>query len=279
MNRFVMAVGGVAAIALVAIIGIGLVSGGGLFGPGATQAPTATPQVTAAPSSEPTNAPSPGPTIAPTPEPTVAPTPTASPRIMPEGDLRPGTYIAHPAYLQGVGNPLSVTFTVPEGWAGLADHLILKGDLLELVEIQLRDVSSLNSDACDWSGTANDVASGTTVDDLVEALVAQTDYEVSDPVDVSIAGYSGKRVDIIHAAEAFAAPGSDGNYSAPECDDDQYRILNDGIYGQGPDNRWQLNILDVEGTRLVVVAMDYPQTPAESRAELDAVMDSLVIEP
>ena len=42
MNRFVMAAGAVAAIALVAVIGIGLVSGGGgLFGASATTAPSA----------------------------------------------------------------------------------------------------------------------------------------------------------------------------------------------------------------------------------------------
>ena len=198
---------------------------------------------------------------------------------MPEGNLQPGTYFAHPADLQGEGNPLTVTFTVPDGWAGLAHYLILSGNGLELVEIQLRDVANLNGDPCHWSGTSDDVDAGTTVDDLVEALVAQTDYEVSDPVDVTIGGYSGKRVDIIHPAAAFAGPDSDGNYSSPECDDDQYRIWNDGIYGQGPDNRWQANILDVDGTRLVVVAMDYPQTSAESRAELDALIDSLVIEP
>jgi hypothetical protein len=72
---------------------------------------------------------------------------------------------------------------------------------------------------------------------------------------------------------------ADGNYRATGCDESQYRIWDSGIYAQGPENRWQTNILDVDGTRLVVVVMDYPQTPPESRAELDAVFDSLVIEP
>jgi hypothetical protein len=272
MNRFVMAAGAVAAIALVAVIGIGLVSGGGgLFG--AASSPTPSPEPTVAPTPEPTLEPTPEPPVATTPELTTAP----SPRLMPEGDLRPGTYTTRPLE----GNPLAVTFTVPEGWAGLANHLILSdgGNPANLVEIQLKEVTSINADPCNWSGTADDVDAGTSVDDLVEALVAQTGYEVSDPIDVTVAGYSGKRVDIVYPAEVFTSLDADGNYRATGCDESQYRIWDSGIYAQGPENRWQTNILDVDGTRLVVVVMDYPQTPPESRAELDAVFDSLVIEP
>lgn len=276
MNRIVLAAGSVAAVVLVAAIGIGLVSGGGLFGPGATPAATPAPEPTAAQSSEPTAAASPEPTEAPSTEPTAPPSPAASPRVMPEGPLQPGTYVARPA---DAANPLSVRFTVPEGWEGLAGHLILSADGLDLIGIQLRDVTNLNGDPCDWSGTADDVDVGTTVDDLVQALVAQTAYEVSEPVDVTIGGYSGKRVDIIHPAEGYVGPDSGDNYGSPGCDEGQFRIWDGSIYGQGPENRWQANMLDVEGTRLVVVAMDYPQTTAERRAELDALIDSLVIEP
>ena len=53
----------------------------------------------------------------------------------------------------------------------------------------------------------------------------------------------------------------------------------EGVYVQGPANRWQTNILDVDGTRLVVVVQDFPGTLPEDRAELDAIVDSLVITP
>ena len=51
------------------------------------------------------------------------------------------------------------------------------------------------------------------------------------------------------------------------------------IYAQGPANRWQTNILDVDGTRLVIVVQDFPGTSAADRAVLDAIVDSMVIEP
>jgi hypothetical protein len=278
MNRFVMAAGAVAAIALVAVIGIGLLSGGGgLFGPGAM--PT--------PSPEPTTAPTPEPTVAPTPEPTMASTqtPRPTPQANPEGDLEAGTYVIQP--LLDAGTPLSVTYTVPDGWN--ADGSTVFRDAPPAnIGIQFMDIGSLNPDPCDWEGTDDDVDVGSTVDDLVEALRAQTAYEVTEPVDATIGGYTGTRVDIIHPTFPFTNP---GDYAAAEgCDQGggdtgRYRIwshvLGDegAIYAQGPANVFETYILDVDGTRLVVLADYFPETAAEDRAELQAVIDSLVIEP
>ena len=122
----------------------------------------------------------------------------------------------------------------------------------------------------------SDVSFGPEVDDLVAALLEQTAYEVSEPIDVTIGGHSGKRVDIVMPTEPFA--GQDGQASG--CDDEVFRLWTDGgVYAQGPANRWQANILDVDGTRLVVVVQDFPGTLPEDRAELDAIVDSLVINP
>ncbi len=52
-----------------------------------------------------------------------------------------------------------------------------------------------------------------------------------------------------------------------------------GIYAQGPGERWHLWILDVEGVRVVVQSMDYAGTSAQHRAELQAIVDSIQIEP
>jgi hypothetical protein len=217
----------------------------------------------------------------PTPAPTATPTPTPAPTHahVPDGrDMQAGTYFARP--LPAPDDALTLTFTVPDGWFGFGDGTIFPADGSG-VAFQFLDVTSVNSDPCQWRGPDGDVSAGTTVDDLVAALVAQTAYDVSDPIDVSIGGYSGKRVDVVWPAELFEGQTSD----APGCDDGVARLWStsthgeSAIYGQGPAERWQANILDVDGTRFVIVVQDYPDTSAADRAEGDAIVDSMVIEP
>jgi hypothetical protein len=51
------------------------------------------------------------------------------------------------------------------------------------------------------------------------------------------------------------------------------------IYAQGPSHRWHLWILDVDGIRVVVQTADFAGTSAGDRAELQAIVDSIQIEP
>jgi hypothetical protein len=51
------------------------------------------------------------------------------------------------------------------------------------------------------------------------------------------------------------------------------------VYAQGPNQRWHLWILDVDGTRVVVQTMDFPETPDDRRAQLESMLDSLEITP
>jgi hypothetical protein len=212
-----------------------------------------------------------------------SPSPTATPRPDPDGDLQPGTYIVRP--LPTPNDALTVEYTVPDGWSAIEGGALMPADEPGTTApggmgIEFIDVTSIN-DPCQWSGTADDVSLGPTVDDLVGALRAQTAYEVSDQVDVTIGGHSGKRVDIVMPTEPFQGQ----TPTAPGCDDEVFRPWSttahgpNPIYAQGPANRWQTNILDVDGTRLVIVVQDFPGTSPEDRAEMDAIVDSLVIEP
>jgi hypothetical protein len=217
----------------------------------------------------------------PTPAPTVTPAPTATlvaeatPAPIPaDGFMRAGTYVTHP--LPAPDDALALTFTVPAGWYGFGDRTIY-ADEADGTALQFIGVTALNSDLCRWADPKGEVDVGTTVDDLVAALVAQTKYEVSDPVDVSIGGYSGKRVDVVFPAKLFKEKGSG---DAPGCDEGRTHLFGDGgIYGQGPDERWQNNILDVDGTRFVIIVQDDPDTSAADRAGTAAIVDSMVIEP
>jgi hypothetical protein len=241
---------------------------------------TESPAAVASPSvaSAPTPAMTPEP---PTAAPTASPTPSATPAVV-DGDLQPGTYTAR----SPVGDTMAVTFTVPRGWAAFADPPGVIRGLVPTgapdtgapggIAFQFRDVTTLKGDPCHWSGHDHDIPVGPTVDDLVQALQDQTAYEASDPVDVTIGGYAGQRVDIVSPTESFADV--NGATTAVGCDEGVWRFWDGEIYAQGPANRWQTNILDVDGTRLVIVVQDFPGTTAEDRAELDAIVDSMVIE-
>ena len=258
MNTFAKVLIATAAVVAVAVVGINLLPGGG-SGPGSSPPPAS-----------PTAPPAP-----PSPSPTPSETPTPTDPV--DGVLRPGTYTAQ----LPVGDGLAVTFTVPEGWAAFADPPGVLRGLLPAGDgsgaFQFRDVTTLKGDPCHWSGTDNDIPVGPTADDLVQALQEQTAYEASDPVDVVIGGYAGRRVDIVSPTEVFAEV--NGATTAVGCDEGVWRFWDGEIYAQGPANRWQTNILDVDGTRLVIVVQDFPGTTAADRAELDAIVDSMVIEP
>ena len=214
----------------------------------------------------------PTPTATPAPTPTPTPTATLVPdsTIPPDGSMKAGSYVTHP--LPAPDDGLALRFTVPAGWHGFGDMTMYSGS----TAFQFTAVNALNSDLCDWNGAKGEVNVGTTVDDLVTALVAQTKYPVSDPVDVSIGGYSGKRVDVVYPAGLFKDASSG---DAPGCDEGVTRLFGDrGIYGQGPNERWQTNILDVNGTRFVIIVQDFPSTSADERAKLDAIIASMEID-
>lgn len=259
MNKLVPLGVGIAAVAVAVIVG------GQLIASPASGDIAAVPSVTPSPTAGPTA----------TPTSTASPVAKASPAPIPaDGNMRPGVYRTH-------GWPpsdrtLTLTFTVPAGWHGFGDGTIFP-DRADGTALQFIGVTALNSDLCHWKGPKGEVDVGTTVDDLVTALVAQTGYEVSDPVSVAIGGYSGKRVDVVYPAALFKEKGSS---EAPGCDEGVTRLFGDeGIYGQGPDERWQTNILDVDGTRFVIVLQDDPDTSAADHAGTAAIVHSMVITP
>ena len=258
MNTTYKLAAAVAAIAIIGVIGYNLLPGRstGVGGPGPSASPSAAPIAT------PSRTPAPTATLV-----VDAPIPD-------DGTMRPGSYVTRP--LPAPDDGLALRFTVPAGWHGFGDLTIFP-DGADGTALQFIGVTALNSDLCHWADPKGEVNVGTTVDDLVAALVAQTKYEVSDPVDVSIGGYSGKRVDVVFPAKLFKEKGSG---EAPGCDEGRTHLFGDGgIYGQAPNERWQTNILDVDGTRFVIILQDDPDTSAADRAGTAAIVDSMVIKP
>jgi hypothetical protein len=224
----------------------------------------------------------------PTPSPSKSPSPSPSPARIPDGPLPAGSYTAQP--FAGPGglcagqagcidagaedDSIRITFTVPDGWAGIG------GTIFRAVENNSPPGGAgllfsrgpwLTPELC--GAPVPDVATGTTVDDFVNALVEHPDLELTSPVDVTLAGYSGKYLEL--QAPANIATDQD-NPRPSECA--YYFVWEPGIYAQGPNHLWHIWVLDVDGTRVVVRSDTYPETTAAVKGQLAAIVDSIQIE-
>ncbi len=222
--------------------------------------------------------PSRSPSLLPSATPMPSPTPSPSPIELPAGDVPAGTYVARPFLAPNDG--VSFTFTLPDGWSagdegppgrapfGVAPTTGFQGPTG--MSFGFLTVTGLEGDPCNWPA-GPDVEVGHTVEDLATALAAHDSYDTSNPTDVTLGGFAGKRIDVELPAGLDLA----------SCHDGQFWIwTGDGqaIYAQGPEGRFHLWILDVQGQRVLVMTHDFPGTPAADRAELQEIVDSIRIE-
>jgi hypothetical protein len=247
----------------------------------------ATGAATSAPAAPATTSPS-GPTA----PPSISPLPSPSPARFPEGPLAAGTYTTQP--FAGPGglcmgqagcteagaedDSIRVTVTVPDGWSGLEG-----GSLVHSTERYLPPGGAgllfmrggwLYSELCGAPDPKEPaVPTGTTVDEFVTALVEHPDLDVSSPVEVTLAGYSGKYLELRAPANTTT---DDLGPKPGECN--YYFVWEPGIYAQGPNALWRIWVLDVDGVRVVVRSDSFPGTSAQVQAQLAAIVDSVQIE-
>ena len=184
----------------------------GCAGSAATPAPTpvSTPGPTAAPTADPTAAP----TATPAPTPRPAAESTATPERTPEGptELPVDGHVAPGEYF-GESEGYKFLVTVPEaGWTWTREYESFHQGHQHSDFAIVRpggSITTLYAEACESEGTEFEV--GPTVDDLANALASLEDFEVSEPTDVSISGYQGKRVRVTVPLDA--------DVENPECYD------------------------------------------------------------
>jgi hypothetical protein len=272
-----------ARVAAAAVIGV-LAIGGTLFligragqpdvgGPGASASPSASPTSSVPASIAATTTPS-----------------NVPPRQLPDGPLAPGTYVSipfapgqpytscltppQPGCSESEDDSIRVTLTVPEGWAGVDSAVWLDAEGNSPpggATVGFNRGGWLHSDPCLTrarlvAGVQPDLAVGPSVDEFADAIADHPLLDATDPVPVTLGGYSGKYVDLQLPADLTG------------CEESFYP-WEPGIYAQGPGHQWHLWILDVDGVRFVVLEMDYARTSAEHRAELAAIVESIQIEP
>ena len=174
---------------------------------------------------------------------------------------------------------------VPDGWTKFGGFLEVPGTSANGpsgvgVILQRMDMG-LYSDACHWdlAGTGEfepgDVDVGPEVQDLVDALRANTSYTATTPTPVTFGPYQGERLEIqiptdldLDTCDAHVSDG-----------DPRYFVAPGTLYAQGQGNRWDMSIVDVEGTRVIVTIIYYEGTPAADLEAARAIVDSLEFTP
>jgi hypothetical protein len=249
MNNLAKVLIATAAVVAVAVVGISLLPGG-RNGAGGTLPP-------ASPTTPPPS-PSPSPSPSPTPEPSAS---LVTHALTPFG---PGGFKDKDPRAASI----TFTFDAPSSWTKFEEIGVwIDGNgPPDGADLMFYRVSALYSDPCLTDAEADaDVPVGPTVDDFVTALVDHPSLDVTSPVDITLAGYSGKYLDLQIPDEISSCA--------------TYKPLDGHHYAQGPGQRWHMWVLDVGGLRVLVETNDFAGTSAQRLAEVQAMIGSLEIKP
>ena len=215
-------------------------------------------------------------------------------RELEEGPLEPGRY-RHVLEVScddppipcpdGPPPPLGIELTAPAGWGATPDFHLIHPAIAKGVDISVATEGpdgaglvigwatvwvGLNSDPCTPFGEPGghqtpDIAVGPSVDDFVNAVVAHPTLEVTEPTEVTVGGYDGRFFTLTAPSDLSGC--------------ENWRPWDPGIYAQGPGNQWDVWALDIDGLRVVMIGQHFPGTPAEIRAGLREIVDSMTFEP
>lgn len=225
-----------------------------------------------------------GPTSPPTSPPVANPTPPPTPvpaPLMAEGVLAPGTYrlpyeidctdrkIACPdgAILPP---PIDIEFTVPAGWEGAPELTLVAPrsgreprapNNSSVVLGWTGAWTGLYSEPCMDQYHAPDIPVGPTVDEFVEAVIANPKFDVTEAGAVELGDHSGQLFTLTGPADV--------------SDCSEWSPWEDGFWMQGPNNIWDVWAMDVDGFLLLITNEYFPETPHDVKAELRAIAESV----
>ena len=202
----------------------------------------------------------PTPTAAPT---TPAPTTTVAPRI--------ATYTGIPG--------VPITYTVPDSWDDPSeDGFVVFG---ESSMVNFWDVVNVYADGCEHTLLSPPL--GPTVDDIANVWATLPGFTATTPVDVTVDGYAGKQVDFTVPEYPTVVDPATGDDEA-DCVQRQFALWTANGHGGGPSfwaqapaQQHRLWIIDVDGTRLVIVERSAFGTTPERLADMDQFLASIQI--
>ncbi len=202
--------------------------------------------------------------------PTPRPTPTPVAALAGQEDIVAGRYLIES------GISTRVTAAVPNGWSAI-DSWGVRGPLgneaPDSSGIRFYTVGNLLNNPSSYVDGLQDPPVGPTVDDLIEAIVEQAEWTSSTPSDTTIGGYPAQHVQITIPDGAEFDSRDGGAF---------YLFQDEGsgqIWGSEVGQMFDVYVVDVDGERLVLDAFHYPGTAETDLAALQAVVDSIEIDP
>ena len=244
---------------------------------------------TAAPSSA--SSPSPtlivtaAPSVSARPSPTAVPDPTYPANVMDVPHFSPLEVETY--YVEPVATDIQVSYTIPaEGWmswfGGFKPGLATDPPN-SVVGLSILNVTNVVQDGC-TGHVAADPPVGPTVDDMATALAALSPFDlIEPPSDVTAYGFSGKYLEL--TVPNLTLGGSAGDTKFTDCTDGELwsyigQPLSFAFYGYShPGQVEKFWLLDVDGTRLMIVAGTSPGSSEGDIAELRSILDSIDIVP
>ena len=180
--------------------------------------------------------------------------------------LEPGAYLIDDPF------PVRIGITVPDGWGtgGTRSTLAQVGTGGGGLSFTL--VEGVYADPCHLEAGLIDPKVGPTADDLASALAGLPGVGASVPTDVVIDGHRAVTLTLNAPSSVASCTEPDGGpkfriWGAPEW------------HWLDPDERNRLWIVEVAGTRLVIVAAEFPDTPPRVLADLNAMIASIDLDP
>lgn len=220
------------------------------------------------------------------PSPAVSSEPSPTPAVqdvmeLPDfAPLEPGTYFIDPD--RDPSTPLRVVYEVPfEGWSMWIGAAKFADD--GHVGVSITTVTNLVRHGCRDHDPA-DPPVGPSVDDLATALADLAPFRVtSPPADITIYGYRGKHLELTVPDLSVEGRGDDRRFTGCVGGSLEGWIGEPwfgAFYGYtGPGYTEEFWILDVDGTRLMIVAERSPDSRRKDLAEQRAILESIRIEP
>ena len=205
--------------------------------------------------------------------------------LLTDGQLAPGTYtyrvqnscddppIDCPA--QATPPPaLELEVTVPAGWQFFEGFPVIGPETGRETGVPNDAMlalgwtnfwAGLHSDPCLDASAPPVVPVGPMVDDFVNAVVANQKLDVSEPTDVQLGGYNGR----------FFTLSVPSDISQCEL----WLPWDPSFHAQGPNNIWDVWVMNVNGFRVLLVNEYFPETSADVKAELRAIVESITFKP